>query len=348
LVTPRREKKLPVILSPNEVRRMIDACVRLRDKMLVSLTYATGTRVSETARLRWRDIDFDRNCIRIVQGKGRVDRIVSLPDSYRKLLKTLSANALPKDFLFPSEGWNTGKHLSTRTIQRVVRDAAINAGLAKRVTPHALRHAFATHLFESGTDVRLIQKLLGHANLETTCIYTHVARRSGTQPASPLDRLRKRDGDSERASQPASEPREIPAPSVGRMRLSLESATKSTVSGLSDRAVHRSLRIEIVRSRASNVVLMGVTAAMPREGWVELRVPTIDQWDSDLAKLSREVRQRIEEPTFYRKLQDYVAERMSQELVGVNQVKDGSIDRRQPSLRRPDQVNTNTKSASPA
>ena len=189
LVTPRCVNKLPVILSQREVQQLIDACVSQRDKMLVSLLYATGMRVSEVVKLRWQDIDFERNCINVLDGKGNVDRNVQLPDSYRPLLTAMADQLPANSYLFPGEGTRPGRYLSTRTVERVVVRATRLAAINKHVTPHSLRHAFATHLFESGTDIRLIQKLLGHANLETTCIYTRVAKQIQTSAASPLDQL---------------------------------------------------------------------------------------------------------------------------------------------------------------
>ena len=138
-VTPRRSKKLPSILSPEEVQRLIDSCRSQRDKMLVSLMYATGLRVSEVAKLTWQDVDFDRNCINVVRGKGRVDRRVMLPESYRGLLQSLSTSAGTRGFVFPGEGGRDNRHLSVRTIQRCVENAVGLAGIAKRVTPHSLR-----------------------------------------------------------------------------------------------------------------------------------------------------------------------------------------------------------------
>ena len=191
LVIPRKEKKLPTILSQGEVRKLIDSCSQSRNKLLVSLLYATGMRVSEVVSLRWQDIDFDRGGIKVVRGKGAVDRYVLLPTTYRQSLAELAEPSHGTDFIFPSENIRaTNRHLSPRTVQRMIAAASLQAGIAKPATPHCLRHAFATHLLEAGTDIRHIQKQLGHANLETTCRYTHVTSIPNITLTSPLDRLR--------------------------------------------------------------------------------------------------------------------------------------------------------------
>jgi len=131
-----------------------------------------------------RDIDFDRNCIRVVQGKGAKDRQGLLPKSIRDLLERQKGVKQPTDFLFTS--YDSGR-LTEATVQKVVRSAAELAGIQKEVTPHTLRHSFATHLLEAGTDIRYIQELLGHAKLATTQIYTKVSSQSLGAIKSPLD-----------------------------------------------------------------------------------------------------------------------------------------------------------------
>ncbi|MFK8115272.1 MAG: tyrosine-type recombinase/integrase [Rubripirellula sp.] len=306
LVTPRGEKKRPVVLSQAEVTRMIDGCVRQRDKMLVSLLYATGLRVGEVVRLRWKHVDFDRNCIRVVRGKGRVDRSVMLPSSYHTVLHALCGQSDPEAFLFPGQGARPDRHLSVRTVQRIVSGAAAYAGIAKHVTPHTLRHAFATHLFEAGADIRLIQKLLGHANLETTCIYTHVADRDEKSLTSPLDRLAK-----------AGSPK--PATHVGKMRVTLgpPKSEKQELSPMRNETQEestpkRSVRVEILLEHGEVVELPGVSAAMPRPGWVEMRIPVLDHWEHALNRLPTAMRERIVQPEFYRRLQACVVRRWSQ------------------------------------
>ena len=169
LESPRRPNRLPVVLSQEEIMRLLEAAPSLRDKLLLGLMYATGARVSEAVRLRWRDFDFDRRVVSIWQGKGRVDRQVMLPMSFEPLLRQLSKAFQPRNFVFP--GQRPGRYLSPRSAARVMERALKIAGIKKGCGCHSLRHAFATHLFEFGTDIRYIQKLLGHAKLETTTIY---------------------------------------------------------------------------------------------------------------------------------------------------------------------------------
>ena len=189
LESPRRPKRLPVVLSPEEVIRLLEATPTLRDKLLLGLMYATGMRVSEVVRLRYRDVDFDRRVINVWQGKGRTDRQVMLPESFETALSGLTKAHEPDEYLFA--GRRPGRHLSPRSARRAMARAVQIAGISKAAGPHSLRHSFATHLFENNTDIRRIQKLLGHAKLETTTIYTRVAARSNEAVVSPLDVLKR-------------------------------------------------------------------------------------------------------------------------------------------------------------
>jgi len=183
---PRAKKPhtLPGVLSKEEVRRMIDGVKNPKHKCMIQILYGTGVRVGELVRLRMRDIDFDRNCIRVAQGKGAKDRMGLLPKSIRDLLLCQKSVKRPDDFLFTSYD---GGRLTEATVQKVVRHAARLAEIQKEVTPHTLRHSFATHLLEAGTDIRYIQELLGHAKLATTQIYTKVSAQSLGAIQSPLD-----------------------------------------------------------------------------------------------------------------------------------------------------------------
>ena len=183
---PRAKKPhtLPEVLSKEEIRRMIDCVKNPKHKCMIQILYGTGVRVGELTHLRMRDIDFDRNCIRVVQGKGAKDRMALLPKSIRELLEQQKSVKKSEDFLFTSYD---GGRLTEATIQKVVRHAAQLAEIQKEVTPHTLRHSFATHLLESGTDIRYIQELLGHAKLATTQIYTKVSSQSLGAIKSPLD-----------------------------------------------------------------------------------------------------------------------------------------------------------------
>lgn len=151
---------------------------------IMSLLYGTGVRVSELVNIRMCDIDFDRMMLRVFQGKGKKDRMAILPKKLKEILQKQKELKERKGFLFTN---GRGGKLTTVTIQKIVKQAAERVGISKRVSPHTLRHSFATHLLEAGTDIRSIQELLGHAKLETTQIYTHVARSRLQGLTSPLD-----------------------------------------------------------------------------------------------------------------------------------------------------------------
>ena len=326
-VIPRRSKKLPTILSMQEVQRLIDSCRSLRDKMLASLMYATGLRVSEVASLGWCDVDFDRDCINVIRGKGRVDRKVMLPETYRGLLKSLSDQAGAKGFIFPSEGVRKDRHLSVRTIQRRVKNAAEIAGISKKVTPHSLRHAFATHLFEAGTNIRLIQSLLGHANLETTCIYTHVADQVNTNTISPLDRLHQSNGANDQNSSDTRPGNGAPDSEVSRVKRAVDSLPEKPAVGQmrlhiaepDEPGAARDVVVEVLQDGARNVqsmqsvMLHGVRVSMPRPGWVQLEIPTLERWAPELAKCSPAIQERVAEPEFCQILQTQLARRLMME-----------------------------------
>ena len=176
LATPRKNKTQPVILSRTEVEQLIQAAPRRDIKLAIGLMYAAGLRNSELCRLRIRDFDFERNLIRVDQGKGRCDRIVVMPKTFFKTFQQICADKKGEEYLFASSDFRAGRHISPRTLQRWVSVTASYTGIKKRVTPHSFRHAFATHLLESGTDIRFIQRLLGHKRLETTTIYTRLAK----------------------------------------------------------------------------------------------------------------------------------------------------------------------------
>jgi integrase/recombinase XerD len=178
-----------VILSPDEVSRFFENIANLKHRAILMTAYAAGLRVSEVASLRVCDIDSQRMVIRIEQGKGRKDRYVMLSQNLLDLLRTYWKIARPADLLFPSRPRN---HPITReAIHKVCVKAAKAAGLKKKVTVRMLRHCFATHLLEAGTNIRIIQMLLGHRSLRTTARYTHVSRETLCSTASPLDLLTK-------------------------------------------------------------------------------------------------------------------------------------------------------------
>ena len=183
----REPRKMPAVLSPEEVARLLEAAPGPKYKAALSAAYGAGLRVSEVVALKVSDIDSERLLLRIEQGKGRKDRFAMLSPKLLELLRDWYRIARPAVWLFP--GRDPMLPLTTRQFARAVDTAASMAEIKKRVTPHTLRHSFATHLLEQKIDVRLIQVLLGHAKLETTVLYTQVATNVIRAVMSPLDRL---------------------------------------------------------------------------------------------------------------------------------------------------------------
>ncbi|RLE98611.1 MAG: recombinase XerC [Thermoprotei archaeon] len=170
---PRRPSELPRYLTSDEVEAMINAASNLRDKLIVSMLYSTGMRVSELVNVRVSDVNLEERSIR-VRGKGGKERVVFFNGKTHSLLVEYLKHMRPDEYLFPGRG---GGHIHYVTVERIVRTLAKAAGIRKRVTPHVLRHSFATHSLTRGMDIREIQELLGHASLKTTQVYTHVVRR---------------------------------------------------------------------------------------------------------------------------------------------------------------------------
>jgi site-specific recombinase XerD len=188
ILTAKRPRKLPVIPSVEEVDRFLRAVRNDKHRALLSAVYATGLRVSEVARLKVSDIDSQRMAIHVDQGKGRKDRYVTLSPTLLTLLRRYWQIGHPRPWLFPPRG-KTNRPISPETIQTVCQKASATAALGKRVTPHLLRHACATHLLEAGTDSRVIQVLLGHASPRTTARYERVSTKMIRQVPCLLDRL---------------------------------------------------------------------------------------------------------------------------------------------------------------
>jgi len=180
-------RKIPVVLSPEEVARFLEAAPGPKYKAALSAAYGAGLRVSEVVALKVSDIDSKRMLLLIEQGKGRKDRHAMLSPQLLELLRDWYRIARPQVWLFP--GQNPVNPLTTRQLNRAVHTAAHIAEINKRVTPHTLRHSFATHLLEQNIDIRVIQVLLGHAKLDTTALYTRVATNTIRAVMSPLDRL---------------------------------------------------------------------------------------------------------------------------------------------------------------
>jgi site-specific recombinase XerD len=188
LVFQKKPRKLPMVLSIEEVGRFLAAVPDLRNRTVLITAYAAGLRVFEVVALRPADIDSQRMTLRVAQGKGRKERLVMLSPRLLTLLRTYWKMERPKgEWLFP--GREPGQHLSIRSVQLVCQMARETAKLDKHVTMHSLRHSFATHLLESGTELRTIQLLLGHRSLSTTAHYLHVATSQVCATTSPLDRL---------------------------------------------------------------------------------------------------------------------------------------------------------------
>jgi len=187
LSRPKKEKKLPNVLSQSEVKSIFESVDNIKHKLILLLTYSAGLRVSEVVRLRINDIDSDRMLIHIRQGKGRKDRYTMLSKVALEMLRKYVYVFKPKDWLFP--GGKDKGYLTERSVQKIFIAACNKANIMKKVTFHSLRHSFATHLLESGTDLRYIQELLGHSSSKTTEIYTHVTHANLSKIKSPLDRL---------------------------------------------------------------------------------------------------------------------------------------------------------------
>src|SRR5450755_2792290 len=185
--TPKAEYRLPVILSPEEVLRLLQAAPSFSHHVIFSTMYGTGVRVSEAVHLHAADIDSQRMMIRIEQGKGRKDRYVQLSPKLLELLRSYWRQVRPRDWLFP--GQPSSEPLSRDAVGQAVAHASERAGLKKRPSPHSLRHAYAVHLLEAGTDLRKIQLLLGHRSLSTTARYLRLATSSVCATTSPLDLL---------------------------------------------------------------------------------------------------------------------------------------------------------------
>ena len=169
----RRRHKLPVVLSQEEVLAFFDHVPSLKYRAALMVCYGAGLRISEAVALKVTDIDSKRGLIRVEQGKGRKDRYAMLSPRLLDVLRRYYRATRPPDYLFPS--WRQDRHLSSTSLQMACREAALRARIAKRVTVHTLRHSFATHLLENGTDIRVIQVLLGHTRIDTTARYAAVS-----------------------------------------------------------------------------------------------------------------------------------------------------------------------------
>jgi len=187
MTTVREPRRLPVILSLEEIARLLDAAPGLKYKAALSVAYGAGLRASEVVSLKVSDIDSERKVIRVEQGKGGKDRYAMLSDLLLDVLRAWWRESRPQGWLFP--GQNPVNPLTTRQLRRACHAASQAAGIDKRVSLHTLRHSFATHLLEQKVDIRVIQVLLGHKKLETTALYSQVATRTIREVRSPLEQL---------------------------------------------------------------------------------------------------------------------------------------------------------------
>ena len=188
-IIPARKKpqKLPIVLSPQEVLQFLRCVQSFKHRTILTICYAAGLRISEAIRLKVPDIDSERMVIRIEQGKGQKDRYVMLSPKLLQILRSWWPVNKPKQWLFPGD--QVDGHISRQAVEEACQKAHRICQISKPITPHLLRHAFAVHLLESGTDVRTIQLLLGHRNLATTARYLRIATTKVCSTASPLDLL---------------------------------------------------------------------------------------------------------------------------------------------------------------
>jgi integrase/recombinase XerD len=190
---PKKQDKLPEVLSQQEVSSILYSIQNEKHRALLFIVYSAGLRVSEVVNLKIEDVDSDRMLIHIRQGKGRKDRYTMLSEVALDALRSYAKKYTPRYWLFPGD--NIDKHITIRTVQKIFEKARDHVQIKKKVSVHTLRHSFATHLLEGGTDLRYIQELLGHKNSKTTEIYTHVTQKGLRRIQSPLDRLLSERGD---------------------------------------------------------------------------------------------------------------------------------------------------------
>jgi integrase/recombinase XerD len=294
LATPRRGKTLPVVLSRQEVIRLLQAAPSIRDKLLLGFMYATGLRVSEAVALEWVDVDVQRRTLTVREGKGGKDRQVMLP---RLFLPLVDPTRRTGQYVFP--GTDPSRHLSVRVAQRAMDRAVQLASIDKPATCHTLRHSFATHLLENGTDVRFIQELLGHVRLETTTLYTHVAVIQGRRVESPLDTMAQRMPEGDEAA-------------VGT--LGLECSAPFLDGGV--RALDAKV---VVRDRRGTdlATLNGIRVREVRPGWTAIELPPLEAWSDELSRLDDDQRARFETAGLYERLRMALSERLlGRKLIG--------------------------------
>lgn len=181
---PKKDKKLPEVLSKEEVRKLIDSADTIKSRLIMALLYSTGLRVSELVNLKVSDINFEDKTGWVRKGKGSKDRLFAMSENLNMELKEYLGRKNNHTYVFSKE-----KPLTTRNIQKIIHGARRRSEMNKKVTPHTLRHSFATHLLEQGTDIRTIQAILGHSSLSTTQVYTHISNEQIKKVKNPFDNL---------------------------------------------------------------------------------------------------------------------------------------------------------------
>ena len=183
--TPKIAKNIPIVLSKEEIKKLISFTPTEKSKLLIGLLYSSGLRVSECVRLKSKDLELQNNVGWVRGGKGGKDRMFILSELITLHLRMYLENKSEQEYLFPGRNG----HISVRDVQKIIQNATKKSDIKKKVSPHTLRHSFATHLLDSGTDIRVIQELLGHSQLSTTQIYTHVSGEQLKKIKSPFDSL---------------------------------------------------------------------------------------------------------------------------------------------------------------
>lgn len=184
---PKKEKKIPSVLTKDEVRKLIDSVISKKSRLMISFMYACGFRVSEVANMKIKDLNFEEKIGNVRQGKGKKDRMFNIPEFLIEdlLSQTEKQKETNQEYLFTGPNGR----LTERNLQKIIKKAAAKAGIKKDVHCHTLRHSFATHLLENGVDIRKIQELLGHSDLSTTQVYTHISSEELKKIKSPIDQV---------------------------------------------------------------------------------------------------------------------------------------------------------------
>lgn len=185
---PKQSKKLPIVLSISEIQAMFSVCENLKHKVILSLLYSAGLRVSELINLKWSNIDRSRMIINIIGAKGNKDRQVMLAPSLIPILEQYYKEY--KSQVYVLNGWKDELQYSDRSVGQVIKQLAIKAGINKRVYTHLMRHCSFTHMVEAGTDINLIQRLAGHSNVKTTSVYLHISHNLISNISSPINNIK--------------------------------------------------------------------------------------------------------------------------------------------------------------